>query len=424
MAVITATSFDPLKTRCNVRLQQGVPIVDADWNELDDIRKFEMRAYLKWFVGDGIPESSDAFRIDAISPGVADDFVIRFGVSTAPAGTANYDQGLSFTGRAIVDGMDVMIDADTNYKAQPLFAAAAFGVPQVAPMPNGAGPIAVYLDVWERLVTSQEDPSLVLPGIGTESCARMKREWVVRTRSGSSVPQPADPDFLTGHSYYLLAVITRSAPGATIAVADVADNRHLRLRLSTVESRVAFMERLLVTPTFAASPNQFNPKFGVPGANVTLFGNNFHLSPVSVSFGATAAALVGLPTSSEIVVTVPNMAPVPAPGVKITVQTAGGTATSADGFVVLPLPAPAFAAAPNEFNPKFGPAASVVTLLGTNFNFPPVSVRFGAAAATVTSVAAGQIIVTAPSLAAGVTTTITVQTAGGTITTVGSFTFV
>ena len=30
MPVITATTFDPLKARCNVRLQQGVPIVDAD----------------------------------------------------------------------------------------------------------------------------------------------------------------------------------------------------------------------------------------------------------------------------------------------------------------------------------------------------------------------------------------------------------
>jgi len=66
MAVITSSTFDPLKRRCNVRLQQGVPIVDSDWNELDDIRKFELRAYLKWFVGDGVPDGNDGFRIDAI----------------------------------------------------------------------------------------------------------------------------------------------------------------------------------------------------------------------------------------------------------------------------------------------------------------------------------------------------------------------
>src|SRR3954469_5236477 len=191
MAVITASTFDPLKTRCSVRLQQGVPIVDADWNEEDEIRKFEMRAYLKWFVGDGVPDGSDAFRVDAITTPapVADDFIIRCGVVPPAAAPTNYDQALRFSGRAIVDGLDVIIQADINYKAQPLFTAAAFGVPQIAPMPTAAGPIAVYLDVWERLVTSAEDPSLVLSGVGTESCARMKRDWAVRTRAGTAFPQ-------------------------------------------------------------------------------------------------------------------------------------------------------------------------------------------------------------------------------------------
>src|SRR6267142_2858181 len=114
MAVITSSTFDPLKRRCNVRLQQGVPIVDSDWNELDDIRKFELRAYLKWFVGDGVPDGNDGFRIDAIG-------------------------------------------ADIAYKAQPFFGTAApDGTPGVGAIPVVAGPVSVYLDVWERLVTSQE----------------------------------------------------------------------------------------------------------------------------------------------------------------------------------------------------------------------------------------------------------------------------
>ena len=55
MAVITPDRFDPMLRYVNVRVQQGVPIVDADENERDDIRKFELRAFLKWFVGDGVP---------------------------------------------------------------------------------------------------------------------------------------------------------------------------------------------------------------------------------------------------------------------------------------------------------------------------------------------------------------------------------
>ncbi|MFX0201318.1 MAG: hypothetical protein ACFFCW_34810, partial [Candidatus Hodarchaeota archaeon] len=37
--------------------------MDADWNEMEDIRKFELETFLKWFVGDGVPEGSNAFEI-------------------------------------------------------------------------------------------------------------------------------------------------------------------------------------------------------------------------------------------------------------------------------------------------------------------------------------------------------------------------
>jgi hypothetical protein len=420
MAVITASTFDPLKSRCNVRLQQGVPIVDADWNELDDIRKFEMRAYLKWFVGDGIPDGN-SFKIEALVAPVADDFKISAGMAAAPPGTSNFDQALRFAGRAIVDGLDVIIPADINYKAQPLFTAGAFGVPKIPVMPNAAGPIAVYLDVWERLVTSQEDTSLVLSGIGTESCARMKREWCVRTRSGNALPQPADvTDFIAGHSYYLLAIITRSGPGANIAAAHVQDRRHLKLSLASIETRLALMEQLLLTPRFAPSPNQFNPKFGLPSRDVTLFGKNFDIGTVEVRFDTTVAQIVSPPTSTQVVTRVPTMT---SGEIKITVKTDGGSAISDDTFTVLPQPPPTFAASPNQFNPKFGPAGTNVTLFGNNFNVGTPSVRFGAtgAATIVGTPTATQIAATVPAIPPGAVK-ITVQTGGGSITSNDDFT--
>lgn len=57
-------TFDKLKHYVGVRLQQGVPIVDADWNELEDIRKSELETFLKWFVGNGIPLGNDGFKIE------------------------------------------------------------------------------------------------------------------------------------------------------------------------------------------------------------------------------------------------------------------------------------------------------------------------------------------------------------------------
>lgn len=59
-------TFDKLKHYVGVRLQQGVPIVDADWNELEDIRKYELETFLKWFVGNGVPLGNDGFKIEQV----------------------------------------------------------------------------------------------------------------------------------------------------------------------------------------------------------------------------------------------------------------------------------------------------------------------------------------------------------------------
>jgi Family of unknown function (DUF6519) len=233
MAVISADTFDPLRRYVRVRLQQGVPIVDADVNEREDIQKFELRAFLQWFVGDGVPDGNDGFRI--VGTAQANDFEIRSGIS----GTAD---ALSRIGRCLVRGLDVMIDADLLFSGQGLHEgkgpaadalAAKLGVPKIAALatPTADGAVVAFLDVWERLVTPAEDPALVLAGLGTESCARVKREWVVRARAGSGVPAPGDADFLAGHAYLALATLQRRAGDQLVQPGDVSDRRERRLLL-------------------------------------------------------------------------------------------------------------------------------------------------------------------------------------------------
>jgi hypothetical protein len=237
MALMTPDTFDPLRRYVGVRLQQGVVIVDADENEREDIRQFELRAFLKWFVGDGVPEGNDGFRI--VGTGAANDFQIQAGVLPPPPGMPNVERGLRRVGRCLVDGLDVIIESDTTFVAQPLHnshanagqLAAALNSSVIFPPPNINGNAAVFLDVWRRLVTPTEDPTLVHPGLGTESCARFKREWAVRVRGGASAPVAGDPDFITGHSYYLLAIITRRIGDPNINASDVADAREQRLLL-------------------------------------------------------------------------------------------------------------------------------------------------------------------------------------------------
>ena len=141
MAVITPDTFDPLRSYISVRLQQGVPLVDADWNEAHDVRKFEVQAFLKWFAVNGVPEGNDGFRIAALDPAVGGDFVIRRGVSAAPEGTSHVEQGLWYVGPCLVDGLDVLIAGDLRFRAQRLHVsqggaatalATTWGVPTIA----------------------------------------------------------------------------------------------------------------------------------------------------------------------------------------------------------------------------------------------------------------------------------------------------
>jgi hypothetical protein len=232
MATMTPSTFDPLLRYVNVRLQQGVPIVDADENEREDIRKFELRAFLKWYVGDGIPAGSDGFRI---AGGLDNDFTIEAGVPPPPSGAAPLDVALRHAGRLIVDGLDVLITANVRYTAQPLHSgqpgaaalATRLGVPVVGALttPGSNQTLLAYLDVWERLVTGEEVPDLVHPGLGVETCARIRREWVVRVRPGGQLPVPTDSDYVAGHTYHPLAVLNRRGGAATIAVTDIADRR-------------------------------------------------------------------------------------------------------------------------------------------------------------------------------------------------------
>lgn len=262
MATMTPSSFDPLKRYVNVRLQQGVPIVDADMNELDDVRKFELRAFLKWYVGDGVPEGNDGFRIAAVTTGSPDnDFLVTQGTPAAPVDRPPTETGLRNVGRLVVDGLDVIIDKDIRFTDQPLHEtkagsaalAARWGVPVVSRLttPNADGQLVVYLDMWERLVTADEAPELVRPGLGVESCARTKREWVVRVRA--TMPTPADTaDHLAGHAYYQLATLVRRNGVAPVATADVVDRRERRLLLPPAHLLADTMGK-------AAAPSPFDP---------------------------------------------------------------------------------------------------------------------------------------------------------------------
>jgi len=230
MSSFSRNTFDKLKHYVGVRLQQGVPLIDADWNEQEDIRKYELRAFLKWFVGNGVPKGNDGFCIEAIP--AENDFLIKGGDGT-PDGA----------GRCLIEGWDVINESKLKYTAQPLFnnpaLAAKWGVDPVQRLttPTTATPTpafyrtdTVYLDVWEREVDAEEDyEHLVNPKIGIETCVRLKREWAVRVKEGANEPPTSTAD----HVFYPLAYLRRKLGVA--AIDDIKDLRRSGLAVLSKE---------------------------------------------------------------------------------------------------------------------------------------------------------------------------------------------
>ena len=186
-----------------VRLQQGVPLLDSDWNELDDLRRLELQALVKLFVGSGVPAGDDGFRIS--SSGDANNFSIHPGVMLA-------------------GGMLVINTALTTYLAQPERSALpALTTPGGIVDRNDV----VYLDVWHDEIAGAGGPDadsrLVNALVGVETAVRIRRRWQVRVQENASdlsavVAAP-------GHSVVALAVLRRRPAAPVIADAMVVERR-------------------------------------------------------------------------------------------------------------------------------------------------------------------------------------------------------
>jgi hypothetical protein len=209
MGNFSRNTFDPLKNYVGVRLQQGVPVLDADWNELNDVTRQELYDTLSLTFTDGI------------QPGGLD-----FKVSGRPEPN---DLDI-LAGAALVRGRPVRVRNNLRYTTQPWTdpkRAARDSVAVIPPLttppgpPEGAPPRfdIVYLDVWDREVGSDEDANLINPAIGVETCVRLKREAAVRVAEGTKT-LPTAP---AGHAFLPLALLRR--PRTLAQITDIENIR-------------------------------------------------------------------------------------------------------------------------------------------------------------------------------------------------------
>lgn len=132
---------------------------------------------------------------------------------------------------------------------------------------------------------------------------------------------------------------------------------------------------------------EFTPNGGTAGTPVTIYGTGFSATAGqnAVAFNGTAAAVTSA-TANEIRTSVPAGA---STGV-VTVTTPAGSATSAAPFTVNPAGAPSI----SGFTPSVGPAGTLVTVSGSNFETVATDnrVKVNRTSAVVTSAAANSLV--------------------------------
>jgi hypothetical protein len=198
-------TFDLAKRYVGIRLQQGVPLLDRDWNELEDIRRYEEVILRKWYIGNGTPD--DGFKIGTVTP-PANDFKIS-------------------KGRCMVDGFEIVNGQDIKYSEQKGY--------ELKPPSHGDRMDTVYLDVWIEEITSAEDSALKnSEDVNIETCVRHKLKWRVKVDEGSSGYTKEEY-----HHYYDIARIKRTADSTTIHNRDVMDLRRTGLAISLLKDALS-----------------------------------------------------------------------------------------------------------------------------------------------------------------------------------------
>jgi hypothetical protein len=192
-------TFDPAKGYTGIRLQKGVPLLDRDWNELEDIRRYAEVMLRKHYIGNGVPDEN-SFKVTAADP-PGNDFRV--------AG-----------GRCLVDGFEVENRVDFILYAQQQ------GVDTLN-VPSAARTDSVYLDVWMEEVKSEQDEALKNANdVRMETCVRHKVKWLVKVDEGNQ--GVGQEPF---HHYYNIARIHRTAGMAAIEAGDILDLRSTGLDL-------------------------------------------------------------------------------------------------------------------------------------------------------------------------------------------------
>jgi hypothetical protein len=83
------------------RVQQGVPLLDADLHLLEGLHRSELEGVARWMLGDGVPVGSDGFRVLALGGGGVNTVVLRANTAGVAASSIQVDPAASTAAAAL-----------------------------------------------------------------------------------------------------------------------------------------------------------------------------------------------------------------------------------------------------------------------------------------------------------------------------------
>jgi Family of unknown function (DUF6519)/Right handed beta helix region len=235
----TRLTFDPRRDRAMVLEQQGRVHLDADWNELVAILERRLRVETYDFAGPAVVPASepDSFKI-----------VVQGGALAVTRGRIYVDGLLAENHGAGAAGYEPVWGESTGSETTPLDEQPYLGSPEAGAQLLKAlrkGNALAYLDVWQRELTAVEDPTVVEPALGVDTCTRIQTVWLIRALALDRDAPSCGDDWstygpwteLTAPSAARLTTAANQppAPADPCAVAPVGGYRGTENRLYRVE---------------------------------------------------------------------------------------------------------------------------------------------------------------------------------------------
>jgi hypothetical protein len=184
-------TFDQGKRYVGIRIQQGVPLLDRDWNESDDLMRYQLFNILKYYVGNCSPD--DGFLITGVPPDGQGAFDFEIGAGRMLAmGIEAVNNGKGPNGNPTT--YRNQFNPDPNYSQ--------------AMWPEKNDKISelwIHLDAWIVEINSDDDPDLKNKiDVDVETCVRHKVEWSVRVNKSRGL------ELEDYHYYANLAMVKRN----------------------------------------------------------------------------------------------------------------------------------------------------------------------------------------------------------------------